>query len=168
MISKRIKLINCDRKILESITQGNDVLSEYLNVNVIGKWTEFGDQIFGLSLQQVIKNPDLKKWYAYLMIEIESNTLIGNCGYKGPPDENGMVEIGYEVAEKFRNRGYATEIAGILIKIAFEDKEIKGILAHTLPEENASVKVLKKCNFKFVKEVCNNDDGTVWQWKKEK
>lgn len=62
-----------------------------------------------------------KKWYCYLPIEIKSNTLIGSCGYKGGPSENGIVEIGYEVAEKFRNKGYATEIAGILTKIAFED-----------------------------------------------
>lgn len=45
---------------------------------------------------------------------------------------------------------------------------MKTILAHTLPEENASVKVLKKCDFKFVKELSDKDDGIIWQWKKEK
>lgn len=168
MISERIELINCNRKILEIISEGNDELSNYLNVNVIDKWTAFGDQIFGLTLQAVIKDPDSQKWFAYLPIETRSNTLIGTCGYKGPPDENGTVEIGYEVSEKFRNRGLATEMAEILIKTAFEDKRVKAILAHTMPEENASVKVLKKCNFHFVKEVNDVDDGTVWQWKKEK
>ena len=168
MISKKIRLINCDRKILESIAQGNDTLSKYLNVKVIDKWTAFGNQIFEWALQQLLKNPDSKKWYTYLPIEIKSNTLIGTCGYKGPPDENGMVEIGYEVAEKFRNRGYATEIAQILINAAFENRVIKVILAHTLPEESASVKVLKKCDFKFVKEVYDSEDGTIWQWEKVK
>lgn len=45
---------------------------------------------------------------------------------------------------------------------------MKTILAHTLPEENTSVKVLKKCDFKFVKELSDKDDGIIWQWKKEK
>ena len=41
-----------------------------------------------------------------LPIEIETNTLIGSCGFKGEPI-NGKVEIGYEVTELFRNKGYS-------------------------------------------------------------
>lgn len=61
MISKKIKLINCDRKILESIFLGNEDLSKYLNINVTDIWAEFGKQIFGLSLEKVFENPNSKK-----------------------------------------------------------------------------------------------------------
>jgi RimJ/RimL family protein N-acetyltransferase len=168
MISKRLKLINCNTNILESISKGNEALSKCLNVRVMDKWTEFGNQIFEWSLEQVIKDPDSKKWFIYLPVETLSNTQIGTCGFKGPPDKNGMVEIGYEVAKGFRNRGYATEIVEILVRIAFEDRKVKAILAHTLAEKNASVKVLKKCNFNFINELHNKGEGTFWEWKKEK
>lgn len=93
MISKKIKLINCDRKILESIFQGNKDLSKYLNINVIDKWTEFGEQIFGLSLKKVIENPNSKKWYIYLPIETKSNTLIGSMVTKVNPMKMELLKL---------------------------------------------------------------------------
>src|SRR5688500_7586251 len=37
--------------------------------------------------------------------------VIGDCGAFGWPDEDGLVEIGYGLAEPFRGHGYATEAA---------------------------------------------------------
>jgi RimJ/RimL family protein N-acetyltransferase len=89
--------------------------------------------------------------------------LIGNCGYKGPPKE-GVVEIGYEVAELYRGQGFATEIATALIEHAFSDHRVEQILAHTLAEENASVHILRRCGFRFGGNIDDPDDGPVWRW----
>ncbi len=94
--------------------------------------------------------------------------MLRSCGYKGEPDENGMVEIGYEVAKDYRNRSYATEITNLLINNAFQDKMAKTIQAHTLAERNASVRVLEKCNFQFVEAYNDEDDGLIWKWILEK
>ena len=51
-----------------------------------------------------------------------------------------------------------------LIKIGFNDPKIFVINAHTLPEENASVKVLKKCGFQFVGETYEDEEGILWKW----
>ena len=50
------------------------------------------------------------EWWAYLPVLKKTKTLLGSCGYKGDP-KNGMVEIGYEVAEAYRGWGLATEMA---------------------------------------------------------
>ena len=160
----RIKLINCDSIILEKILEGNANLSVALNSIVPAKWTEFGEPVFRFSLEKIKNNPESKTWWTYLPIEIETNTLIGSCGYKGTPNIEGVVEIGYEVAEFKRNKGFATEIVNLLIQKAFNDSRVNCIRAHTLAEENASVKVLKKCNFQFVEEKEDIEDGRVWKW----
>ena len=42
------------------------------------------------------------------------------------------------------------------------------VRAHTLPERNASCRVLTKCGFKLIGEVNDPEDGPVWRWEKEK
>ncbi len=160
----RIKLINCNKKILESILKGNKFLSQALNLNVPDAWSEFGEPVFKYSLEKIIEKPESQIWWTYLPILIETNILIGSCGYKGEPDKNGVVEIGYEVASAFRNQGFATEIVHLLVDLAFRNYKVNTIQAHTLAKENASVKVLKKCDFKFVKELEDVEDGTIWKW----
>jgi [ribosomal protein S5]-alanine N-acetyltransferase len=106
-------------------------------------------------------------WWSWLPVLNDENMLIGNCGYKGPP-KDGMVEIGYEVIEEYRRIGLASEIAAVLVDNAFNDSNVNKIIAHTLAEENASCKVLRKCGFEFVKEINDEEDGLIWQWALER
>ena len=158
--SKRLKLINCDEKILKSIIKGNESLSKTLKINVPENWTESGEVIFPISLREIIKNPNSKKWWTFLPIDIETNTLVGSCGFKGMPVD-GKVEIGYEVTESHRNKGYATEILNLLTELAFNDNEVKTIIAQTLTSNLPSIKVLEKCNFKFIREFNDLEDGQI-------
>lgn len=164
MSQNRIQLINCDERLVNIVLKGEKSIAEELNVFVPARWSEYGNAIFKYTLNHLRKNPLHAKWYAYLPVEIESKTLLGTCGFKGEPDESGMVEIGYEVATSHRNLGYATEMAEQLIDIAFQDPRANVVHAHTLAEENASVAVLKKCHFTFVEEYTHPDDGLVWKW----
>ena len=109
-------MINCDEKILKLILKGDEYLSEELNLTIPNKWTEFGKYIFKHSLNKIKNNPSSRIWWIYIPILIESNTLIGSCGFKGEPNNEGVIEIGYEVAEEYRNKGYATEIVELLIR----------------------------------------------------
>jgi len=152
---------------LKWILEGDDVLAKNLGVKVPINWSEFSEDIFKFSLDAINQNPHSKVWYTYLPIDIKSNTIIGTCGFKGGP-KNGSVEIGYEVSKVFRNKGYATEMVNQLINIAFNNKEVRNIIAHTLPEENASVSVLKKCGFVYKKEIMDDEDGKLWRWKLRK
>ena len=52
-------------------------------------------------------------------------------------------------------------------KIFEKDKRVKKIRADTFAEKNASVRVLEKCNFKFIEEYYD-EEGLTWKWIKEK
>ena len=90
--------------------------------------------------------------------------VVGTCGYKGFPDEDGWVEIGYEVAPPYRRRGLATECAGALVERVRQMDAISGVRAHTLAEENASVAILRRLGFAHQGEIVDPDDGPVWAW----
>jgi [ribosomal protein S5]-alanine N-acetyltransferase len=90
---------------------------------------------------------------------------VGSCGFKGPPSD-GVVEIAYSTETEYRGQGYATEMAGALVNFAFAYEAVRVIRAHTLPEPNASGRVLTKCGFEKLGEVIDPEDGLVWRWER--
>jgi len=98
------------------------------------------------------------------VIHIAENRLIGLCSFNGPPDAEGAVEISYAIALAYTGRGYATEAARLLIAHAAASGEVRVVRAHTLPEENASTRILQKCGFQHRAAVNHLEDGLIWLW----
>lgn len=93
-------------------------------------------------------------------------SVIGSAGFKGPPDSAGMAEIAYGIVPGFQGHGYATEAAAALVAFAFASRQVRLVRAHTLPEANASTRVLLKCGFRHLGTVVDPDDGPVWRWER--
>lgn len=98
------------------------------------------------------------------VLHLADNVVIGMCGFTGPPTQEGTVEIAYGIAPAYQNRGHAVEVAQELIAYALADDRVRTIQAHTLPESNASTRVLTKCGFARVGETTHPTDGVVWRW----
>ncbi|MFJ6074330.1 GNAT family N-acetyltransferase [Streptomyces sp. NPDC093065] len=49
------------------------------------------------------------EWGVFVLVRKEDGRAVGAMGFHGPPDEDGRAEIGYDLAEDGRGRGYATE-----------------------------------------------------------
>jgi RimJ/RimL family protein N-acetyltransferase len=106
-------------------------------------------------------------WIHGFLIQLQDRaTRIGQCGFAGPPDSDGIVEIAYAVDVEHRGKGYATEAAMGLVAYAFEDPRVRVVRAHTLPQESASTRVLKKCGFAQIGESIDHEAGVVWRWER--
>jgi RimJ/RimL family protein N-acetyltransferase len=105
--------------------------------------------------------------HGFTLIHRASASVIGKCGFKGPPDVNGMVEIAYFVNPEDEGKGYATEAAGALVSYAFNHRQVRVVRAHTLPQSNASTRVLTKSSFRRVGEIIDPEDGLVWRWERK-
>jgi len=103
--------------------------------------------------------------HGFSAVRRDDEMIVGTGGFTGPPAK-GIVEIAYAVGEEFRNRGYATEIAGGLVVFAFASTEVEIVRAHTLPDGVASQRVLLKCGFGHVGEFVDSNDGLVWRFEK--
>ena len=104
--------------------------------------------------------------HGFGLVHVASGTVIGAGGFKGPPGVDGVVEIAYGVVPDYQGKGYATEAAQALVAYAFSSGRVRVVRAHTLPEPNASTRVLTKCGFQRVGEVIDPEDGLVWRWEK--
>ncbi len=84
---------------------------------------------------------------------------IGTGGFKGKPDRHGTVEIGYSVMETHHRQGIAPEAVDALVTWAFGQPGVTRIIAHTLPDGRASMRVLAKNAFAYVGP--GLDEGTI-------
>ncbi|MCB9170475.1 MAG: GNAT family N-acetyltransferase [Flavobacteriales bacterium] len=100
-------------------------------------------------------------WVAYLAREHDA--IVGTCAFKGAPKE-GIVEIAYATRPDKEGRGIATWMAVELVRIARSTDPALRIIAQTLPEPNASTRVLAKCGFVQVRDAMDDEVGTVWEW----
>jgi [ribosomal protein S5]-alanine N-acetyltransferase len=104
-------------------------------------------------------------WTCMFRIRLnDEGSEIGSCGFKGAPDENGVVEIAYGIDELYRNRGYATESAGALTKYALNLEEVRTVRANTKAENFASERTVAKCGFILVGQFEDPEDGWVNRW----
>jgi RimJ/RimL family protein N-acetyltransferase len=104
--------------------------------------------------------------FGFAVIHHEEQRVIGAASFKGPPDDDGVVEIAYGIVPAYQGQGYATEAASALVEFAMERVEVRTIRAHTLPDGNASMRVLVKTGFQLVGKVVDEDDGVVCRWER--
>ncbi|SEN51186.1 ribosomal-protein-alanine N-acetyltransferase [Lihuaxuella thermophila] len=141
-------MIPCSVRIAKLIfDEDRDQLSRLLGAKVPSEWpTQDTKDIVPLYLSSLEADPEMLGWGIWIAIHQKENTVVGDMGFKGKPDESGTVEIGYGIIPSYRNNGYATEAAGLLINWAFSHSAVKKVIAECLPDHAPSVRVLEKLN----------------------
>jgi len=125
-----------------------------------GGWPEFPEAI-GFTIDRLTTHPHESDWWMHFFFV--NGLLVGSGGFVGQP-RRGQVEIGYEIAPGFRRRHYGTGAAAALVAKAFESDEVRAVIAHTLPDENPSTKVLERLGFANEGEV-KEQGQKVWRWR---
>ena len=100
-------------------------------------------------------------WVGYLALV--DNVPAGACGFKGRPCDR-RVEIAYFTFPEFEGRGLASAMAAELIAIARQHAPALVVAAQTLPQRNASHRILEKLGFRHVDTIEHPEDGMVWEW----
>ena len=101
---------------------------------------------------------------SWKVVELASGLKVGGISFKGPPDAEGMVEVGYGIDPEYQCRGYATEATLALVQFAKQSEQVRVVRAHTLNDHHASLRVLEKSGFHFVGDVIDPEDGPVVRW----
>lgn len=106
----------------------------------------------------------VRPWICYLAEE--EGGRVGTCGFAGPPS-GGEAEIAYFTFPGHEGRGVATRMAAALLALTAPDAALQKlrIVAHTLPQEGASTRILRRLGFAMLGPVTHPEDGTVWKWR---
>lgn len=93
------------------------------------------------------KVPEPSGFESWMVVIKDTNTIIGDVGFKGIPNSTGAIDIGYGLIATERKKGYAHEAVAGLIKWAFSQPQVKVITARSLTDNIASARVLQKLYF---------------------
>ena len=93
-------------------------------------------------------------WYTYWLLVIRAVPFgAGLAGFKGFPDQNGEVEIGYGIDPGHQRQGYMTEAVQRLIAWAFAEPACRSVVARDTKKRNvASQRVLAKVGMSVYEE----------------
>jgi RimJ/RimL family protein N-acetyltransferase len=143
----------------EALSEGDAVFEKRFGIPVEADWSGFPEAL--PTLLEAARTGLVSPWGTHLFFD-DDGALVGIGGWKGSPEE-GVAELGYAVAPSRQRRGIATAVVRELVGRG-RRAELRTVLAHTLPEENASTTVLKRCGFTRTAELIDPDEGQVWRW----
>ncbi len=167
MPDSRIQLIPHTPVHLLALIEGTESYTRQMGFPVAEGVRDFliGPEISQEFLDRLNSSPAPDEWHdGFAILHNADKLVIGCCGTNGPPDEVGTVEISYAIAPGYQGRGFATEAALALVEHIRAGNRARCIRAHTLPEHNASARVLTKCGFVRCGEIQDPVDGLIWRW----
>jgi [ribosomal protein S5]-alanine N-acetyltransferase len=162
-VDANIEIVPCSVEHLERLIEDTDAFLDAYGLQVIDGYMPFQGALEYI-LNQMKAGQLWHPWLPYLFIFRPDLAVVGLGGFKSVPDLQRTVEIGYSVAPRYQNKGFATSAARQLIELAFESKLVDRVCAHTLAAPNASTRVLEKCGMSKVSEAVDPDVGSVWKW----
>jgi RimJ/RimL family protein N-acetyltransferase len=110
-----------------------------------------------LRIGQIDADPAAEPWLIRA-IAVPDGEVVGHAGYHGPPDERGMVEVGYFVLEAHRRRGYARAALQGLIGYAAQQRA-RVVRASVSPDNAPSLELVRSSGFVHIGEQWDDEDG---------
>ncbi len=109
--------------------------------------------------RQVEEAPASAAWVTGAVWDEERRVAVGRAGYHGPPDADGMVEIGYAVDPEHRRRGCARAALEALLRRAAEEPGVRTVRVSISPDNTASWALASQYGFARVGEQWDDEDG---------
>ncbi|HWH29872.1 MAG TPA: GNAT family N-acetyltransferase [Mycobacteriales bacterium] len=78
---------------------------------------------------------------------VRDGQVLGECGWKAPPDADGTVEIRYGLARPVRGAGVGTEAVALLVAWTERQPGVRGVAAEALVGNDASRRLLRRLGF---------------------
>jgi RimJ/RimL family protein N-acetyltransferase len=104
-------------------------------------------------------DPSCNKWFVRMLVLKQSREVIGSISFHGAPEQNGMIEIGLGIQDKFQNQGFAKEALMAMWQWASAEPGVKSFRYTVSPENIASIKVIESFDFPFIGVQIDEEDG---------
>ena len=124
--------LDSDPAVMRFINGGTPTPREVYQESLLERMKAFGDQPYGYAA-------------AY-----EDGRFVGWFHLRPSVADPEVLELGYRLRREAWGRGLATEGSRALVRYAFETLDTGTVNACAMPENTASISVLKKCGMHFV------------------
>ena len=120
-----------------------------------------------LRAEQIAADPSHEPWLLRMAVlrGAGRGVAVGYANFHAPPDDRGMVEIGYQVTAHLRGQGYGSEAAcGMWGWAARHGARV--LRASIAPHNAPSIALVRRAGFQPVGEQVDEEDGLEIIWER--
>ncbi len=157
--TERLQLIPLSVDQLIMLRDDIQRFEEYYNCTYKGEELEgFMKEYLSEQIRLISENEALTMYISFwLLMRKTDRVVVGSAAFKGLPNEDGEIEIGYGLGKEFEHNGYMTEAVARMCKWGLGQEGVKHIIAETDIDGYASQHILERNGFKQLsstKECC--------------
>ena len=109
--------------------------------------------------EQCEHDPASAAWVTGIVWDEQRRLAVGAAGFHGPPDDSGMVEIGYRVDPGHRRHGYARAALEALLARAAREPGVARVRVSIRPDNLPSSRLALRYGFREIGEQWDDEDG---------
>ena len=154
-------LVRIEERILDALAAGDLTTAAALSPFTIAPWfvEPRPRRTLGYRSVQLALTPSDGDWITRFVVDASLGTVVGLAGFHGAPDEEGRVEVGYQIAAQYQRRGYARAALEALLDVAARTPSVLIVRASIAPSNDASRALVAPYAFAHVGEQWDDEDG---------
>jgi RimJ/RimL family protein N-acetyltransferase len=160
-MSPRVEVLQLDAAALRALAEGDLAAAQHTAPVHLTAYLAGPDcrRTWVIRATQVVEDPASAGWITGVVWDPDRRLAVGRAGYHGPPDDGGMVEIGYSIDPQFRRQGYARAALRALVGRAAREAGVTTVRASVSPDNPASRDLVRSAGFVAVGEQMDDEDG---------
>lgn len=157
----RVEIVQLDAAALRALADGDQVAAERTSPVPLSPYLAGPEcrRVWAVRAVQVVEDPAAAAWVTGVVWDLERRLAVGRAGYHGPPDADGMVEVGYSIDPQYRRQGYARAALLALLARATADPEVRTFRATISPDNVASRDLVLAHGLVVTGEQWDDEDG---------
>lgn len=159
--SDRLELVPMSLELMEALL-GGDLQSaqQMVGYRIPADWPQVMESVLRFRIPLAREHPDATPLLLLAMVlRADPEVVVGRLGFHGPVDDDGMLEIGYEVFPAHRRQGYAREAAVAMFRWAQRDPAVLRFRASVSPKNAPSRNLVTGLGFVEVGSQWDDEDG---------
>jgi ribosomal-protein-alanine N-acetyltransferase len=152
----KLRLVEVPCAVLHALARGEDAAGYPLTPYLLGPECA---GLWRMRSRQIADAPADAPWVTRFVIIADDETPVGLAGFHGPPDDVGMVEVGYRIDPGQRRKGYARQALETLLAVARAHPEVRVVRATISPNNHVSRSLVEGYGFDEVGEQWDDEDG---------
>ena len=138
--SEHLNLVPMSLALMQALARGDlQCAQPMVGYRIPPHWPRAMESVLRFRIAVAQARPDsLPLLLNVMVLRADPEVVVGRIGFHGPADEDGMLEIGYEVFAPYRRRGYAREAVIAMFGWAQRDPAVRRFRATVSPQNLAS------------------------------
>jgi RimJ/RimL family protein N-acetyltransferase len=157
----RVEIVQLDAATLRALGNGDQAAAERTSPVPLSPYLAGPEcsRVWEIRAEQVVEDPPSGAWVTGVVWDPARGVAVGRAGYHGPPDADGMVEVGYSIDPEFRRQGYARAALRALLARAAAEPGVRTFRATIAPDNVASRDLVLAHGLVEVGEQWDDEDG---------